>query len=538
METSSLFQASSRLPSVTSSSLVSPSCTSLPLLRAKLPRTRRGFRFTHTTSNKQHDVHVYSTTMITWCKRMESQDSGGGGGMVDEDMIVLRLRIKELEMMEKGEEVCVPSNWFEWEKKHIIQFQGGVHGVIGFLQLVLMNSRPSLALGIMAYAHPKAKLVPRATFKLLSKLVFVLFLPCLIFTNLGQSITFKNFTLWWFIPLNVVLSIVIGSFLGYLVTIICRPPAEYVRFTVIMTALGNMGNLPLAIITSVCHSKNHPFGKDCEKNGVAYASFAQWVAVALVYTFVYHMMEPPLDYYKWPGMDDKEIDYSKTPFVARIFNSLLFDSLRSLPELGTLEEGQENDDLKSSRCFPEPKVVRKIRIVAEQTPIKHILSPPIVASFLAIIIGMVPELKGFVFGEDAPLSFITDSFQFMANAMMPFAMLVLGGMLAEGPEEFRLGIKSTVGIIVTRLLVHPLAGIGVLVLADKLGLLVEGDQMYRFVILLHYVTPSAILLGAIASLRGFAVQEASALLFWQHGFAYEFGRLLMEKTFWVSRLLT
>ncbi|XP_021735331.1 uncharacterized protein LOC110702001 [Chenopodium quinoa] len=81
---------------------------------------------------------------------MESQDSGGGG-MVDEDMIVLRLRIKELEMMEKGEEVCVPSNWFEWEKKHIIQFQGGVHGAIGFLQLVLMNSRPSLALGIMAY---------------------------------------------------------------------------------------------------------------------------------------------------------------------------------------------------------------------------------------------------------------------------------------------------------------------------------------------------------------------------------------------------
>ncbi|XP_021737329.1 protein PIN-LIKES 2-like [Chenopodium quinoa] len=409
----------------------------------------------------------------------------------------------------------------------------------------------SLTLIGVLLAHPKAKLVPRATFKLLSKLVFGLFLPCLIFTNLGQSITFKNFTLWWFIPLNVVLSIVIGSFLGYLVTIICRPPPEYVRFTVIMTALGNMGNLPLAIITSVCHSKNHPFGKDCEKNGVAYASFAQWVAVALVYTFVYHMMEPPLEYYEvveesdfedeiqdkeydmiirddnelsmpllhdaeWPGIKDKEIDYSKTPFVARVFNSLLFDSLRSLPELGTLEEGQEYDDPKSRRCFPEPKMVRKIRIVAEQTPIKHILSPPIIASFLAIIIGMVPELKGFVFGEDAPLSFITDSFQFMANAMMPSAMLVLGGMLAEGPEESRLGIKTTVGIIVARLLVLPLAGIGVLVLADKLGLLVEGDQMYRFVILLHYVTPSAILLGAIASLRGFAVQEASALLFWQH----------------------
>jgi hypothetical protein len=39
------------------------------------------------------------------------------------------------------------------------------------------------------------------------------------------------------------------------------------------------------------------------------------------------------------------------------------------------------------------------------------------------------------------------------------------------------------------------------------------------VLLLQYTTPSAILLGAIASLRGYAVKEASALLFWQHVFA-------------------
>lgn len=43
--------------------------------------------------------------------------------------------------------------------------------------------------------------------------------------------------------------------------------------------------------------------------------------------------------------------------------------------------------------------------------------------------------------------------------------------------------------------------------------------MYQFVLLLQYMTPSAILFGAIASLRGYAVSEASALLFWQHVFA-------------------
>ncbi|KAF7846551.1 hypothetical protein BT93_L4169 [Corymbia citriodora subsp. variegata] len=104
----------------------------------------------------------------------------------------------------------------------------------------------------------------------------------------------------------------------------------------------------------------------------------------------------------------------------------------------------------------------------------------------------------------------------MAGAMVPSAMLVLGGMLAEGPNESRLGLRTSIGIMVARLLVLPLLGIGVVLLADRWGLLMPGDELYKFVLLLQYTTPSAILLGAIASLRGYAVSEASALLFWQH----------------------
>ncbi|XP_074289883.1 protein PIN-LIKES 2-like [Silene latifolia] len=429
-----------------------------------------------------------------------------------------------------------------------IKEQSVLSGITPLMKLI------SLTLIGVILANPKLKLIPKDTFKLLSKLVFALFLPCMIFTHLGQSITLENFTRWWFIPLNVIISTAIGTVLGYIVAIICRPPPQYFRFTVIMTALGNTGNLHLAIITSVCHSKNHPFGPDCQTRGVAYASFAQWVAVTLVYTFVYHMMEPPLDYYEvvdssddeiveeqdddylastpndstlsmpllneaeWPGMQDKETELSKTPFIGRVFSSLvsLSESLHSVPGYSSLEEGDRNIII----CFPEPKMVRKIRIVAKQTPIKHILQPPTIASLLALTIGMVPYFKGLVFGDVAPLLFLTDGLNIMAGAMVPSVMLVLGGMLAEGPDDqSRLGLRTTIGIVVARLLVLPLIGIGVLLLADKFGLLVEGDEMFKFVIMLHYVTPSAILLGAIASLRGYAVKEASSLLFWQHVFA-------------------
>ncbi|KAI3907177.1 hypothetical protein MKW92_053897 [Papaver armeniacum] len=260
----------------------------------------------------------------------------------------------------------------------------------------------SLTMIGLILAHPSVKMVPRATFKLLSKLVFALFLPCLIFTQLGKSITLEGLRTWWFVPVNVLISTLVGCALGYLVAIICKPPPEFFRFTVVMTAFGNTGNLPIAIIGSVCHSTDNPFGPDCHTNGIAYVSVSQWVAVILVYTLVYHMMEPPMEYYdivdegmrdeeitpvhdmsrpllveaEWPGMEDKETEHSKRPFIATVFNSLSNFSHQSLSDSDVdapMASGASSP--KSVRCLAEPKMVRRIRIVAEQTPVRHILQP-------------------------------------------------------------------------------------------------------------------------------------------------------------------
>ncbi|CAM8950716.1 hypothetical protein QQ045_016936 [Rhodiola kirilowii] len=417
------------------------------------------------------------------------------------------------------------------------------------LAVVPLMKLLSLTVIGLILAHPKFQIIPRATFKLLSKLVFALFLPCLIFTHLGESITLDSLALWWFIPVNVLISTLIGCILGILVVMICQPPPEFVRFTIIMTAFGNTGNLPLAVIVSVCHGKDNPFGPDCHRKGVAYVSFAQWVSVILVYTLVYHMMEPPMQFYEvveesneneiiqveeqqpsmdlsrsllveaeWPGMDDKETVHSKTPFIARVFNSISSVSQNAFPDLDLTVEG-DGSSPRSMSCMAEPRVVRRMRIVAEQTPIGHILQPPTIASLLAIIIGMVPQFRSLVFGTNAPLSFITDSLVIMGGAMVPSVMLILGGMLSEGPNQSALGLRTTIGIIIARLLVLPVIGIGIVISANKLNLVLLNDPMYNFVLLMQYTTPSAILLGAIARLRGYAVAEASALLFWQHVFA-------------------
>ncbi|XAR71395.1 hypothetical protein NMG60_11028630 [Bertholletia excelsa] len=420
------------------------------------------------------------------------------------------------------------------------EVKSGDEDVILSAVLPLLKLLSLTAIGLVL-AHPKTQIVPKSTFKLLANLVFALFLPCTIFIHLGESITLKNFSLWWFIPVNVLLSTAAGCLLGYLVARLCQPPPEFFRFTVIVTAFGNTGNLPLAIVGSVCHDPDNLFGPDCHRTGVSYVSFAQWVPALLAYTLVYHMMEPPMEYYEvteeetendieeqppegnasrpllveaeWPGMEEKETEHCKTPFIARTF-STIEDSDNPVPVPESIESGTRSP--KSVRCMAEPRMVRRIGIVAKQTPIKHILQPPTIATLLAIVIGTVPPIKSFVYDDDAPLSFLLDSLEILAEAMVPSVMLVLGGMLAEGPNDSGLGTRTTVGIIVATLLVLPMIGIGVVRSADKLGLLVPGDEMYRFVLLLQFTTPSAILFGAMASLRGYAVREASSVIFWQH----------------------
>ncbi|KAJ0043456.1 hypothetical protein Pint_18670 [Pistacia integerrima] len=67
------------------------------------------------------------------------------GRLVDENMIVLRMRIQEKKLLEGNYEP--PSNWMEWEKKYFVDYNQDVCEAIGLLQSYLMNIRPGLTLG-------------------------------------------------------------------------------------------------------------------------------------------------------------------------------------------------------------------------------------------------------------------------------------------------------------------------------------------------------------------------------------------------------
>ncbi|GJP67005.1 hypothetical protein CLOP_g23874, partial [Closterium sp. NIES-67] len=53
--------------------------------------------------------------------------------------------------------------------------------------------------------------------------------------------------------------------MGLLVVAFARPPPRFYRLTIVMTGIGNIGNIPLAIVNSICRRKvDNPFGSPAE----------------------------------------------------------------------------------------------------------------------------------------------------------------------------------------------------------------------------------------------------------------------------------
>lgn len=353
-------------------------------------------------------------------------------------------------------------------------------------------------------ASKYVNILPASGRRLLNGLVFSLLLPCLIFSQLGQAITWEKMLEWWFIPVNVVLAAIFGSLIGLVVASIVRPPYPFFKFTIIQIGIGNIGNVPLVLIAALCRDTSNPFGdsETCSTDGTAYISFGQWVGAIILYTYVFQMLAPPPE-----GTFD--IDEAGIP----IKNP---QKENSLPEQVPLL-AQEAGPVAFSTS-KRGKVKEFFIFLYEKLKLKQILQPAIIASFLAMLLGAVPFFKQLIFEPDSPLFFFTDSCIILGEAMIPCILLALGGNLIEGPGSSKLGFRTTAAIIFARLVLVPPVGLGIVTLADKLGFLPAGDKMFKFVLLLQHTMPTSVLSGAVANLRGCG-KDAAAVLFWVHIFA-------------------
>ncbi|XP_043699115.1 uncharacterized protein LOC122649919 [Telopea speciosissima] len=108
-------------------------------------------------------VHHCNRNTMTVSAAKRDDDYGSGsrtGKLVDENMVVLRMRIQEMKMVERNEEA--PEHWMEWEKRYYTNYYySDVCEAVGLLQTQLMKTRPTVALGMVALFMVS---VPMSTF--------------------------------------------------------------------------------------------------------------------------------------------------------------------------------------------------------------------------------------------------------------------------------------------------------------------------------------------------------------------------------------
>ncbi|RXH82052.1 hypothetical protein DVH24_036393 [Malus domestica] len=445
---------------------------------------------------------------------------------------------------------------------HLANQVGGesLLGTIKIAVLPIAKVFTVCALGLLM-ASKYVNIFPASGRKLLNGLVFSLLLPCLIFSQLGQAITLKKMLEWWFIPVNVVIGSTTGSMIGYIVASIVRPPYPFFKFTIIQIGIGNIGNVPLVLIAALCRDKSNPFGDTCKADGTAYISFGQWASICIslffittacilesklqlcsdsilhifrcinliiynkvgaiiLYTYVFQMLSPPPE--GTFDIEEKDLPIkspqnstSMTPEqIPLLTNDENNEETTRQEEVAETKEDAETN----SNDTDKPKITKFFVFIYEKLKLKQVLQPPIIASILAMVLGAIPFLKKLIFTSDGPLFFFTDSCSILGEAMIPCILLALGGNLIDGPGSSKLGLRTTAAIIFARLVLVPPVGLGIVMLADKLGFLPANDKMFRFILLLQNTMPTSVLAGAVANLRGCG-REAAAVLFWVHIFA-------------------
>ncbi|KAJ3109752.1 Protein M3 [Phlyctochytrium bullatum] len=140
-------------------------------------------------------------------------------------------------------------------------------------QIVWASTRPILKLIFImlvgAYMSKRRTLTPEGSKMIATVLIWVLY-PCLLFTKVVQGIDQSNLPQFGIMTAASLINLAIGLVVGYMVLRMTNPPVGFRYGAVLAVAMGNHGDLPIAIVLTLCELP--PFKPGDSSKGVAYIS--------------------------------------------------------------------------------------------------------------------------------------------------------------------------------------------------------------------------------------------------------------------------
>ncbi|CAM9880173.1 unnamed protein product [Chrysoparadoxa australica] len=355
---------------------------------------------------------------------------------------------------------------FESPRQTLKPLSMGLAGAMGTNPAVLRASSKAVAklassCGVGYYLSRKGVLDQQALTSL-SKLIFYVFQPCLLFVNVAQALSIpgQNLSKLAVLPAFACAQIALGAIVGSVLVraLSIDSKSDEGREVKMCSAFANSGPLPLLFVDSIFLSHADP---TLLPSAVAYISFYLLGWSPMFWTAGYSILA------------------NKAPPASL-----------------------QNDIDKGSLNILQRAVVEKQEL-AENPTVKRILSPPVLGCILGALVGVTPALRSMLVGAGAPLSPIFESLRSLGTAYLPAAILVLSGSLA-GPkpeggtsaarqeqEKVASGFaRKIMAVMLARFAIMPVGAYFMLRTGSSMGL-IPYDKLLWFVLLMEGCMPSA-----------------------------------------------
>ncbi|KAI4352169.1 hypothetical protein L6164_006447 [Bauhinia variegata] len=303
--------------------------------------------------------------------------------------------------------------------------------------------------------------------KYLNIMVFFVFTPALVSSSLADTVTFKSMLMLWFMPLNALLTFIIGTALGWLLIKITKTP-DKLQGLVLGCCSSGMKSRHLG----PCHSSSNKVDNSTENSPSA------------------------------PKSDPEEISKCSIGLLVIAGDkNQNNDRAHQLDVEYTISDGKEEVAKKE-------KIMKHLRTFAEKLNLKAVLTPSTIGTVIGLLIGITPPFRKAFVGDNAPLHVVQDSASMVGDAAIPVMTLLVGANLLKGLKGSGMWLGSIVGIIVVRNIALPILGIGI----------VKGAA-HQFALLLQFALPPAVAISTFPQLFEAGEGECSVIMLATYAFA-------------------
>lgn len=399
---------------------------------------------------------------------------------------------------------------------------------MGFWTLFEVASLPIIQVLLISFfgalmATEYLNLLPKDARKSLNKLVFMVFTPSLMFASLAKTVTLEDIISWWFMPVNIGFTFLIGGILGWILVKILRPKPYLEGLVIATCSSGNLGNLLLIIVPAICTEDGSPFGDSsiCTSVGLSYASFSMALGGFFIWTYTFHLIRTSAAKLK---ALQAVVEASKAPnndFDASQETHLLIGQDQENVAIG-VASSKSAEDTESHAIVSQESEHGKGNVSSWTKLIgflhqilEELLAPPTLAAILGFIFGATTFLRNLIIGSEAPLRVIQDSIKLLGDGTIPCITLILGGNLTEGLRASKIKSWIVVGVICVRYIILPAIGMWVVKAAGHLGFL-PSDPLFHYVLMIQYTLPPAMNIGTMTQLFDVGQEECSVLFLWTY----------------------